>query len=162
MMDHKPIEPPEAVEALCDCIAAEIPLGSYGAAANAYYRVEADLNAFRATCLPLDGRRLAHAVRYVLERPDLAAEVEALLPPLPRVVEEEGTLQMQPSGRWAVCRPGREPWEITSGELFRVEVEGREGLQPTRMEHAHPGGYYAVAGYPLRDGLRAALGTGED
>jgi hypothetical protein len=51
-----------------------------------------------------------------------------------------------------------EPWEITSGEVFRVEVEGMEGLQRTRMEHAHPGGYYAVAGFPLRDGLRAALG----
>jgi hypothetical protein len=162
MMDHKPIGPPEAVEALCDRIAAETPLGSYGSAVSAYSRVQADLNAFRATCLPLDGRRPAHAVRYVLERPDLTAEVEALLAPLPRPAEEEGTLHMQLSGRWAVCRPGRDPWEITSGELFRVEVEGMQGLQPTRMEHAHPGGYYAVAGYPLRDGLRAALGTAED
>jgi hypothetical protein len=73
-----------------------------------------------------------------------------------------GELRMQPSGRWAVCMPGQSPIEITSGELFRIEVEGHEGLQVTRMEHARPGGYYAVAGYPLRDGLRAALGDGED
>jgi len=72
-----------------------------------------------------------------------------------------GVLRMQPSGRWAVCMPGQEPMEVTSGEIFRVEVEGREGLHVTRMEHAHLGGYYAVEGYPLRDGLRAALGGGD-
>lgn len=38
--------------------------------------------------------------------------------------EKEGILQMQPSGRWAVVRPGRQPVEITSGELFRIEVNG--------------------------------------
>jgi hypothetical protein len=42
---------------------------------------------------------------------------------------------MQPSGRWAVCRPGRKPVEINSGELFRVEVDGE--LKPTRMEFRH-------------------------
>jgi hypothetical protein len=68
---------------------------------------------------------------------------------------------MQASGRWAVVVSGGDPVEITSGEVFRVEVEGHEGLQPTRMEHAHPGGYYAVEGYPLRDGLRAALGDAD-
>ena len=26
------------------------------------------------------------------------------------MTEKEGVLQMQPSGRWAVCRPGRGPW----------------------------------------------------
>ena len=36
--------------------------------------------------------------------------------------EKEGTLRMMASGRWAVYRPGRLPVEITSGELFRVEV----------------------------------------
>jgi hypothetical protein len=61
---------------------------------------------------------------------------------------------MQPSGRWAVCRPGREPVEIGSGELFRVEVAGE--LQPTRMEYDD--GYYSIGDYPLRDGLRAAIG----
>jgi hypothetical protein len=44
--------------------------------------------------------------------------------------------------------------------LFRVEVAGVTGLQLTRMEYSHdePGGYYSVDGYPLRDGLRAAIG----
>jgi hypothetical protein len=72
--------------------------------------------------------------------------------------ETEGTLRMMASGRWAVCHAGREPVEITSGELFRVEVAGVEGLQLTRMEYSHdePGGYYSVDGYPLRDGLRCA------
>ena len=46
-------------------------------------------------------------------------------------------MQMQPSGRWAVCRPGREPVEITTDELFRVEVAGIDGLQLTRMEYPH-------------------------
>jgi hypothetical protein len=54
----------------------------------------------------------------------------------------------------AVCRPGREPVEITSGKLFRVEVAGEMRL--TRMEFRR--GYYTVDGYPLRDGLRAAIG----
>jgi hypothetical protein len=71
---------------------------------------------------------------------------------------EEGTLKMQPSGRWAVCWPGRKPVEITSGELFRVEVAGE--LQLTRMKFRYRPrrGYYTVDGYPLRDGLRAAIG----
>jgi hypothetical protein len=34
-----------------------------------------------------------------------------------------------------VCRPGRKPVEINSGELFRVEVDGE--LKPTRMEFRH-------------------------
>jgi hypothetical protein len=76
------------------------------------------------------------------------------------MTEKEGTLQLQPSGRWAVCRAGESPIEITSGELFRVEVAGE--LRLTRMEYRHlPGGdgaYYSVDGYPLHDGLRAAIG----
>ena len=87
------------------------------------------------------------------------------------MTEKEGTLRMQPSGCWAVCRPGREPVEITSGELFRVEVDGK--LEPTRMEYRHfedpqgrryrvqPGEYYSVDGYDLRNGMRAAIGSGE-
>ena len=39
--------------------------------------------------------------------------------------EKEGTLHMMASGRWAVYCPGRLPVEITSGELFRVEVNRR-------------------------------------
>jgi hypothetical protein len=81
------------------------------------------------------------------------------------MTEREGVLQMQPSGRWAVCRPGLDPVEITSGELFRVEVAGAKELRLTRMEYRHlPGGdgaYYSVDGYPLRDGLRAAIGEFE-
>ena len=71
--------------------------------------------------------------------------------------EKEGILRMMVSGRWAVYRPGRLPVEITSGELFRVEVAGE--LKLTRMEYNHTDRqYYSVDGYPLRDGLRAAIG----
>jgi hypothetical protein len=68
-----------------------------------------------------------------------------------------GVLRLQSSGRWAVCRPGHDPIEITSGELFRVEVEGV--LRVTRMEHQWGEGYYSVDGYPLRNGMRAAIGA---
>jgi hypothetical protein len=53
-------------------------------------------------------------------------------------------------------RPGREPVQITSGDLFRVEFAGQ--LKLTRMEYQHGDGYYSVDGYPLFDGLRAAIG----
>ena len=98
------------------------------------------------------------------------------VPPKPRerVIEgpkgNHGTLQLQPSGRWAVFRPGRRPVEIMSDELFRVEVGGE--LKLTRMEFRHftgplkgreyrgqPGEYYSADGYHLANGLRAALGT---
>jgi hypothetical protein len=72
--------------------------------------------------------------------------------------ENEGILQMQPSGRWAVCRPGQEPIEINAGDVFRVEVPGKEGLHLTRVEHLPGEGYYSVKGYSLLDGLRAAIG----
>jgi hypothetical protein len=49
--------------------------------------------------------------------------------------DKEGFLKMLPSGRWAVVRFAREPVEITSGELFRVEADGE--LKPTRMEFRH-------------------------
>ena len=54
------------------------------------------------------------------------------------MVEKEGVLRMQPTGRWAVCRAGRDPLEITSGEPFHVEVEGAKELQLTRMESEPP------------------------
>ena len=41
--------------------------------------------------------------------------------------EKEGTLRMMASGRWAVSRAGREPVEITSGDLYRIEVAGAKG-----------------------------------
>jgi hypothetical protein len=71
--------------------------------------------------------------------------------------EREGILRMQSSGRWAICCPGRDPVEIMSGDLFRVEVDGELCL--ARMEHLWGEGYYC--GYPLRDGIRAAIGSGE-
>jgi hypothetical protein len=49
--------------------------------------------------------------------------------------EKEGTLQMQPTGRWAIVRPGQSPVEITSGEVFRVEVAGAEaGRGPLEID----------------------------
>jgi hypothetical protein len=74
--------------------------------------------------------------------------------------EKEGILRLQPSGRWAICWPGRLTLEITSGDTFRVEVPGTPELQLTRMEYRHfdrGGEYYSIDEYPLRDGLRAAL-----
>ena len=63
------------------------------------------------------------------------------------------------SGRWTIYRPGRLPVEITSGELFRVEVAGAKGLQLTRMEYdLIDRQYYSIDNYPLRDGLRPAVG----
>jgi hypothetical protein len=47
--------------------------------------------------------------------------------------------------------------------LFRIEVAGE--LKLTRMEYRHLpegyGAYYSVDGYPLRGGLRAAIGEHE-
>jgi hypothetical protein len=60
------------------------------------------------------------------------------------------------SGRWSVYRPGRLPIEITSGDLFRVEVDGE--LKLTRMEYDQiDRQYYSIDDYPLRDGLRAPI-----
>jgi len=75
--------------------------------------------------------------------------------------ENVGTLRMQPSGRWAVCQPGHAPIEITSGEVFRIEVDGV--LRITCMEHDPDGdpdgAYHSIDGYELRDGIRAAIGA---
>jgi hypothetical protein len=73
--------------------------------------------------------------------------------------DKEGILRMMASGRWAVYRPGRVPIEITSGELFRIEVAGAKELKLTRMEYDQiDRQYYSIDDYPLRDGLRAAIG----
>jgi hypothetical protein len=70
--------------------------------------------------------------------------------------ENAGILRMMASGRWAIYRPGHLPVEITSGDLFRVEVDGE--LKLTRLEYNHTDRrYYSVDRYPLRDGLRAAI-----
>ena len=67
--------------------------------------------------------------------------------------DKQGTLRMLPSGRWAVCRPEREPVEITSGELFRAAVAGE--LKLTCIEYRHGAGYYANDGYPLTGAVRS-------
>jgi hypothetical protein len=72
--------------------------------------------------------------------------------------DKEGTLKMQPFGRWVICRSGETPHEITAGDLFRIEFAGK--LYLTRMEFRQSPrrGYYTVDGFPLRDGLLAAIG----
>ena len=74
------------------------------------------------------------------------------------MIEEAGILRVMPSGLWAMCRPGETPHEITAGDLFLIEFAGK--LQLTRMKFRYRPrrGYYTVDGYPLRDGLRAAIG----
>jgi len=72
---------------------------------------------------------------------------------------KEGILCKQASGRWAVCPPGRQPVEIKSGKLFRVEVDGV--LRVTRMRYTPRRGYYSADGYELRDGMRAAIGASD-
>jgi hypothetical protein len=78
-------------------------------------------------------------------------------------MDDEGTLKLQPSGRWAVVRSRRPAIEITSGNIFRVDVDG--DLRLTRMTYRRLAGgggeYYSVDGYKLCDGLRAAIGAGE-
>ena len=70
------------------------------------------------------------------------------------MIEKVGILRTQPSGRWALCRPGHPPVEITSGYPFRVEVDGE--LRVTRMEYRHfdrgGGEYYSVDGYRFATG----------
>jgi hypothetical protein len=74
------------------------------------------------------------------------------------MTEKEGILKMQPTGRWAVCRRGEKPHKITSGERFRIEFLGEMRLTRMEFRHSPRRGYYTVHGYPLRDGLRAAIG----
>jgi len=72
---------------------------------------------------------------------------------------KEGILRKQASGRWVGCPPGRQPVEIKSGKLFRVEVDGV--LRVTRMRYTPRRGYYSADGYELRDGMRAAIGASD-
>ena len=75
------------------------------------------------------------------------------------MTEKEGILRMMPSGLWDVCRPGEAPHEITAGDLFLIEFAGNLQLTRMKFRHSPRRGYYTVDGYPLRDGLRAAIGT---
>ena len=87
------------------------------------------------------------------------------------MTSKEGWLQAMPTGRWAVTDGRSAPVEISSGEVFRVDVAGE--LKPTRMEfrrfcgpmkgrefRGQSGEYYSVDDYELRPGLRAAIGNG--
>jgi hypothetical protein len=87
--------------------------------------------------------------------------------------DKVGVLELQPSGHWAICRPGHKPIEIASGDTFQIEVDGV--LKPTRMEFRHftgplkgrelwgqAGEYYSAEGYHLRNGVRAATGHTPD
>jgi hypothetical protein len=67
----------------------------------------------------------------------------------------EGMLNKMQSGRWAVCRSGRNPIEIMSGDVFRVEVAGK--MRYTQMLFKDDRGYHSVDGFELRTGLRAAV-----
>lgn len=72
-----------------------------------------------------------------------------------------GTLKLMPTKRWAIVNAHSAPYEITSGEVFHVEVAGV--LRTTRMEFAHGDRgscYYSVDGYAFRNGLRVATYTG--
>ena len=48
------------------------------------------------------------------------------------MTDKEGTLHLQPNGRWAIIRPGRSPVAIVEGEVFELEVAGKMKL--ARME----------------------------
>lgn len=73
-----------------------------------------------------------------------------------------GTLMKLDSGRWVIVAKDRDPHELTSGNVFAVEVAG--AMRATRMEFAHDGAgggrYVSVDDIPLREGMRAA--TGDD
>lgn len=74
-----------------------------------------------------------------------------------------GTLMLTDTGRWAIVAKGRNAYEITSGELFAVEVAGV--MRTTRMEfandpvHEQGGRYVSVDGFRLFEGMRAGVGS---
>jgi hypothetical protein len=79
------------------------------------------------------------------------------------VTRIEGRLRRLPSGRWAIFQRGRDPWEITSGDVIYVAVAGKLALQRTRIEYVpgsrFDGDYVSMDDYPLRNGLRSAAGA---
>ena len=76
---------------------------------------------------------------------------------------KEGVPQLQSPGRLAVCRSGRVPVELTSGDLSASKPTCK--LEVTRMEFAHDGrgvaSITASTGIHLEDNLRAAIGGGD-
>ena len=70
-------------------------------------------------------------------------------------------LRKNDRGRWEIYG-GMNPLtttEVTSGDVIYVEVDGQDGLEPTRIEFVHDGrgggDYVSVDDYPLWDGMRA-------
>ena len=69
-------------------------------------------------------------------------------------------LRMNDRGRWEIYGgiDRLKVDEVTSGEVIHVEVEGHDGLEPTRIEFEQAAGggrYVSMDGYPLWDGMRA-------
>ena len=72
---------------------------------------------------------------------------------------DQGPLAMSVWGKWQIC-VGTARHEISSGEVILLDVSGDGEWKRTRIEHSKSeGGYYSVDGYPLRDGMLAALPT---
>src|SRR4029453_18535712 len=95
-------EPAVAVHAVCERIATEAPGHQYAIAAEFY--------AFMETRTPHDARRLANVLSHALKRPDLAAEVEALLPQNAHILThrpETATPSPVRRGKAVVARRGR-------------------------------------------------------
>jgi hypothetical protein len=81
-----------------------------------------------------------------------------------------GTLSLNGLGRWEILRQGRQPYELSSGSVFLLEVDGvlrRTSIEFRHFTGRHPKGlageYYSPDGYQLTGGLRAAPpGDAED
>jgi hypothetical protein len=76
------------------------------------------------------------------------------------MTDKEGTLHLQPNGRWAIIRPGRSPVAILEGEILEVEVRGK--MRRARMERRRDGQWVTAEGYELRDGARAGFYDGRE
>jgi hypothetical protein len=68
--------PKEKVHALCARITEAVDTSDVVMT----FGMTLEIGAFRETCTPHDGRRVANALRHCLNRDDLADEVEALIP----------------------------------------------------------------------------------
>ena len=82
-------------------------------------------------------------------------------------MSDEGVLQLQPSGQWAIAAPGREPVPIVAGEVFLLEVQGERKPMRVRMARKDGRWYAVLSGFSgaraperrveLRGGLRAGF-----
>src|SRR5262245_8517218 len=81
-----------------------------------------------------------------------------------------GVLSMNGLKRWEILREGRQAYELSSGSVFLLEVDGvlrRTSIEFRHFTGRHPKGlageYYSPDGYHLAGGLRAAPpGDAED